>query len=184
MAGTPFLASSISTANFVDFDHDLDPDLLVTGAVAGTEFNSNIYENLGNNNFVLVDSLVDVYLTSTVIGDLDGDDDLDVVISGISNQTDGLKVRKYFNSTEMPIALDADCLSLVADPIEETVEISGLIGNYTIEILDASENVVQTLTTSSNSMMLDTKALPVGLHFVRIVNSANGLVALQKIIKQ
>ncbi|MFK7775795.1 MAG: T9SS type A sorting domain-containing protein [Saprospiraceae bacterium] len=99
VSGTPFPATFVGTSDFADFDADGDFDLLVTGAVGGAEFTSNIYENQGSNNFVLVDSLVDVYLTSTAIADIDGDNNLDVVISGISNDINSFGPRVYLNET-------------------------------------------------------------------------------------
>ena len=82
LPNTPFQPTFVGTSDFADFDYDGDMDILITGAVIGAESTSNIYQNQGNNNFVLVDSLEDAYSTSTAIGDLDGDSDLDVVVFG------------------------------------------------------------------------------------------------------
>lgn len=96
--GTPFPTTFLSTSDFADFDNDGDFDILVTGSVQGATFTSNIYENQGANNFVLVDSLIDAYFTATAIDDIDGDNDLDVVMVGIDNQ-DPFKTRIYLNSS-------------------------------------------------------------------------------------
>ena len=108
---TPFIASSIGTVDFADFDNDNDLDVFVTGATGGAGVAAHIYENLGNNNFNLVDSLVRVYGSTTAIGDIDGDNDLDMIVTGIANQatTDIFKPRVYKNmlvTTSVEIAFD------------------------------------------------------------------------------
>ena len=97
LAGTSFPKTLLSTSDFVDFDNDGDADILVTGSIVGAEFTSNIYENQGANNFILVDSLVDVYAASIAIGDIDGDNDLDLIIAGISNEAQPFKTKIYSN---------------------------------------------------------------------------------------
>ncbi|MGB1204574.1 MAG: FG-GAP repeat domain-containing protein [Chitinophagales bacterium] len=92
---TPFPITSLGTSDFADFDYDGDMDILVTGSIQGAEFAGAIYENQGNNNFVLADELWSVYLSSVDIGDVDGDSDIDAVIVGISN---GFQPRIYLNT--------------------------------------------------------------------------------------
>jgi hypothetical protein len=95
LQNTPFVTTSLGTADFADFDYDGDMDILITGSVQGAEFAGDIYENQGNNNFILADELVNVYLSSTDIGDVDGDSDIDAVIVGISND---FMPRIYLNT--------------------------------------------------------------------------------------
>ena len=95
LQNAPFLPTSLGTSDFADFDYDGDMDLLVTGFSMGASFAAHIYENQGNNNFILADELIGVYLSSTDIGDVDGDSDIDAVIVGISND---FMPRIYLNT--------------------------------------------------------------------------------------
>jgi len=97
LTGTPFIKSWFGTADFADFDNDNDMDILLTGDVSGIEFGAHLYENQGMNNFNLVDSLKKVYHSSTALGDIDGDNDLDAVIVGIGWAPSYLTPRVYKN---------------------------------------------------------------------------------------
>ena len=99
LAGTPFIQTIAGTADFADFDNDNDMDILVTGAAdSAGAFAAHIYENQGNNNFSLVDVLATVYIPSTALGDIDNDNDLDAIVTGIANISgSSFKSRVYKN---------------------------------------------------------------------------------------
>ena len=99
LVGTPFIQTSIGTVDFADFDNDNDMDVLVTGSVGGQTFAAHIYENQGMNNFSLVDTLETLYLSSTALGDIDNDNDLDAIIIGIAQLSANIyKPRVYENT--------------------------------------------------------------------------------------
>ena len=98
LVGTPFIQTAAGTVDFADFDNDNDMDVLVTGSVGGQTFAAHIYENQGMNNFSLVDTLETLYLSSTALGDIDNDNDLDAIIIGIAQlSADIYKPRVYEN---------------------------------------------------------------------------------------
>ena len=185
VTGTPFPGTNSGDADFADFDADGDVDVLVTGV--GDVVYANIYENLGNNNFAQTDSLVATYLTTSAIGDIDGDDDLDVVTVGTSFAAPVRQAKVYINETlvsEVNIELDAIGITVLPNPTQSTFEIQGLTGNYNIQILDVTGAVFQSLDTNSGSVQIDITTLPAGLYFVQVVNRFNDLVVVRRILKQ
>jgi len=77
-----------------------------------------------------------------------------------------------------------DCLALWITPDNNLHHLAGILDQYTIEILDANETIISTHTNVGNSFTIDTAQLPSGMHFVRVINQANGMVALQQMIKE
>lgn len=83
---------------FSDVDSDNDQDLFIVGANNSNEAISNLYINDGNGNFTvsLNDNIGDVSFSSIGAKDFDGDDDIDLFITGQSNF--GVNVSLiYFN---------------------------------------------------------------------------------------
>ena len=67
-----------------DYDHDGDPDLLITGQSAHGPV-SEIFRNDGNGKFTNIHAgLIGLYMSDGHFGDYDNDGDLDVLISGMS----------------------------------------------------------------------------------------------------
>lgn len=181
--GTPFPATFVGTSDFADFDADGDFDLLVTGAVGGAEFTSNIYENQGSNNFVLVDSLVDVYLTSTAIADLDGDNDLDVVISGISNEINGFIPRVYINETITSIATieNDENILVFPNPNNGVFQIKTSASTFSIKVF----NAIGQLVYANNDMDENSQVKlnqPSGMYLITI-ESDNTITSKKLILK-
>ncbi len=98
-------------------------DLVVTGAAGHPDFAAHIYENQGNNNFSLVDVLATVYIPSTALGDIDNDNDLDAIITGIANVSgSSFKSRVYKNmlittSIEITTATEQENILLYPNPM-------------------------------------------------------------------
>jgi hypothetical protein len=80
---------SAGDAAFGDFDDDGDPDLIITGNVGGFSFtdppvgSATLYENDGDGAFSAVDaSIAGVTVGSVDWGNVDSDDDLELVVTG------------------------------------------------------------------------------------------------------
>lgn len=84
--GTPFTATSNGSIAFADIDGDNDQDLLITGKNnnSGNRI-AELYTNDGSGNFTLVSSPFDgVEFSSIAFADIDNDNDLDVMITGLN----------------------------------------------------------------------------------------------------
>ncbi|MEK6795130.1 MAG: VCBS repeat-containing protein [Spirochaetota bacterium] len=91
---TPVYFSSISLG---DLDRDGDLDLILTG-YDGTVRRAKVYENVGAGAFTEtgVGSLPGVQDSTTALADMDGDGDLDLLLSGLD--TGGSRITKFFRN--------------------------------------------------------------------------------------
>ena len=82
--GNSFIAADDGDASFVDVDNDGDDDLFVLGWDENSIARSFLYINDGSGNFTQSSSqFIGVVRSSVLPIDVDGDNDMDVVISGI-----------------------------------------------------------------------------------------------------
>lgn len=79
--------------------------------------------------------------------------------------------------------LSENRIAILPNPTDNIFEIQGLLGDYTIEILDASGNVYQSLNTTNSSLEIDITSLPAGLYFISVENNSNNLLQVEKILK-
>ncbi|HKK44438.1 MAG TPA: FG-GAP-like repeat-containing protein, partial [Balneolaceae bacterium] len=97
-----------------DYDNDGDLDFIVTGINSSNQAVTNLYRNNGDNTFSEVNAnIVDVEYGSTVWGDIDGDGDLDLLITGSTDGTNnGVLTKIYRNDgndtfTDLNVSIDA-----------------------------------------------------------------------------
>jgi len=82
----PFTANQHGTNTFADIDGDTDLDLLILGDSGGGVYIAELYRNDGSGGFTLISGtpFTGVMKGDAVFGDVDGNTDLDVIISGES----------------------------------------------------------------------------------------------------
>lgn len=107
--GTPFDAVRRGATAFADMDGDNDLDLLITGEDESFAEITKLYSNDGLGNFTEVAGtpFIGVNWGDLQVADVDGDNDLDVLITGINADGEGLIARLYTNEgqnnfTEVP----------------------------------------------------------------------------------
>jgi len=98
MPGTPFDGVFYSGIAFSDIDGDNDPDVLITGEDNSGESNSKLYLNDGQGNFTEMPDMPfeDVAFSEIAFADVDGDNDPDLLLTGINNSNTRLS-RLYTN---------------------------------------------------------------------------------------
>lgn len=83
----PFTGVDESSIAFADIDGDSDLDLLISGMTSGIGRSTRLYVNDGSGNFSEVEEtpFEAVAAGSVAFADVDGDDDQDLIISGVTN---------------------------------------------------------------------------------------------------
>ncbi|WP_370478075.1 MopE-related protein [Tamlana flava] len=102
VVGTPFPPlSGWGDVAFADIDGDNDQDVLISGLIGlpSAAF-TGLYENDGNGNFTLVAGtpFPDVYKSTIDFADVDGDNDLDVLITGSGTNNAAAYATLYLNN--------------------------------------------------------------------------------------
>ncbi len=81
------------------------------------------------------------------------------------------------------IIVDNSSIGILSDPTDDVLTITGIIGSYQIQILRADGTVFQSLQ-GTNTLNIDISRLPAGLYFLSIIQDGNGLVRVEKILKE
>lgn len=90
------------TADWGDYDHDGDLDVLTVGAVSGAGMRiGRVYQQTDDGTFIHRINLPGALATSSTWADLDSDHDLDFLLTGISNQ-DRPVTGLYRNTRTLP----------------------------------------------------------------------------------
>lgn len=132
--GTPFYAVSVSSVAFADVDFDNDPDLLITGETS-TGRSSKLYVNDGAGNFSeqTSSSLEAVSEGDIAFADVDGDLDLDLLITGSASS--GFISRLYSNDGN---GIYSEVVSAQLDPVSHgSVAFSDIDGDLDSDLIIA-----------------------------------------------
>jgi len=74
-------------------------------------------------------------------------------------------------------------ITIYPNPVQNQLTISGELSLYQIEILNSLGQVYQTINPNGSVYTINILSLPSGLYFVKVSNTDNNLVKVQKIIK-
>ncbi|MDF3028299.1 MAG: Cadherin [Fluviicola sp.] len=87
VAGTPFIGLSYSKAAFSDLDGDNDQDLIINGYTGSFQPITQQFSNDGTGVFSAIanSSLLNLGMGSIAFGDIDGDNDMDLFLTGDDN---------------------------------------------------------------------------------------------------
>ena len=143
--GTSFVGGNSGTISFADIDNDNDMDVLLTGANNG--YQANLYVNDGNGNFSLMSgtSFDGVWIGSAAFSDVNNDNYLDVLITGINNSNERI-AKLYSNDGNGGFNL------VTGDPFEGVyfgaVSFSDVNGDNKEDVLITGKNEQNVLTAN------------------------------------
>ncbi|GAB2853634.1 hypothetical protein GCM10027044_11510 [Hymenobacter ruber] len=163
-----------------DMDGDGDLDLIITRQISGVGYPTArngvvaIRFNNGQGDFTTMPINANFstgrFSSSTALGDIDGDGDLDFVVSNY----EGFSVSVRLNGGSGPLAttaghLNAPALALFPNPAHGAATLTGAAPNAPLAVLDALGRVLLTATANAAGMarLALPEGLPAGVYLVR-----------------
>ncbi len=142
--GAPFDGVTASSIAFSDVDGDNDQDILITGLIDFNNSISKLYSNDGAGNYTeMMNTPFDpVFLSSVAFSDIDGDDDQDVLITGLIDFSTSIS-KLYSNDG---IGNYTEMMNTPFDPLE--------VGSVAFSDIDGDNDQDVFITGFSNSSNL------------------------------
>ena len=184
VADTPFEGVSSSSIAFADVDGDTDMDVLITGDT----FNQSItllYINDGSGLFseVAGTSIIGYSNSSIAFADIDGDTDLDILMTGNASfqPTSKLYSNDQISSTFNQIEKTNDVI-VFPNPAHHELKVSNLKFIDTVTIYDSQGQVIQHLPINNEELTIDVSNLPLGVYLLQF-QVENSKTITKKILK-
>jgi len=188
---TPFEGITTSSVMFFDVDGDNDQDILMAGA-GNTSLISKLYTNEGTGNFIEVPGtpFVGVSNASVSFFDVDGDNDEDVLITGVDS-TSSRTSKLYVNNGPLPNNINeltkASEIRLYPNPTSDLVQIgysSVYTGSVVISLYDLSGRLVSQklafVSEGEEQISMPVSSFSNGTYIVEL--NANGKKNLAKLV--
>lgn len=178
---------------FGDIDNDGDEDVLITGNGSGSSRVAEIYINDGMGDFAILSgtSFSGVSVSASKFSDVDGDGDLDVLISGDDgSQTTKLYLNDLIVSSSTSQSFNDPNIICYPNPVSSSqIEIqynSDHNVDIIITVIDLSGHVLnsqrKTVDSGTNNLTLKVEDFLPGTYILKIENGRKS--QLQKIIIQ
>ncbi len=88
------------------------------------------------------------------------------------------------NVTSTDDVVGANDIKLFPNPTQDKITIEGSAGPYQVSIYDAVGRLHQIFPAVSSSQTIDISALPAGLYTVKVLDTNNSLLEVQKVVKE
>ena len=166
---------------FADIDNDLDEDLLVSGIKSSTstpDRATRLYTNDGNGNFTLVQDVPFdiVRYSSTAFADIDGDQDMDLLITGQDNNLTGHNyvASLYLNCNGIITGQQASAptsIQIYPNPSAGVIHLElGPLPATAIRLVDLSGKVLSEEPINNRHMHQFTIDQPAGIYFIEVIS--------------
>ncbi len=76
-----------------------------------------------------------------------------------------------------------NCISIYPNPTDDYFRISGNLDGFTVQILTETGSVYREVTTYGSDVIIDISGLPSGLLFIKVQDSNNSMLGVEKILK-
>ncbi|SDH76179.1 Por secretion system C-terminal sorting domain-containing protein [Winogradskyella thalassocola] len=98
--GTSFVGLTSSSIAYADIDGDNDQDVLIAGKDSSNNRRTLLYSNDGNGNYQLVSGtpFTGVFAGSIAFADVDGDNDQDVLITGVTDNYGSYGISRLYTN--------------------------------------------------------------------------------------
>lgn len=165
----PFPDMFAGTSALGDLDQDDDLDVLLVGSLEGglPTIYSLVFENLGDNMFVISDSLKGEYIAEASIADFNGDTKNDIMIQGFIDD-----MNVYWNQTTLSSIEEEinSAMSVFPNPSSGTVAFTENIQEVKVYGIDGS---LQLQYDDLNDTTVDLQHIPVGTYLLVAKTAAN-----------
>jgi hypothetical protein len=186
VVGTPFTGTQVGAVEFADFNNDGKKDVIVLGAKTSAPFAvAQIYQNQGNNNFVLSNDLIGTYLGSLAIADIDNDTDLDFIFGGTHLAVPVREPKLYKNNlVNLGISNfdNSNTINLYPNPTNNIVNFASSENIEKITIFNLLGQEVFSKEINSNEATIEMSNFANGTYVAKIAsNGKSESVKLMKI---
>ena len=175
---TPFDGVRYSSTAFADVDRDGDMDVLITGNASKSGHNSSpipiskLYINDGNGFFTLFnnESFDGVFASSIAFADMDGDNDLDVMITGRVSFSQTI-TKSYFNdaiSTNFREEVEHRRIQISPNPVNNNLKIANISDVKYALIYNSTGQVIKELKVKSDEINMDISSFPSGSYILQL----------------
>lgn len=101
----------------------------------------------------------------------------------VAFNTDDGDSRVFYSQVSADVTLKSESITLYPNPVNGEFTLEGLTSSYTIEILDNTGAIYETLDNTISPVTVDVSNLPEGTYLIRVTLNDNSTVELEKILK-
>ncbi|MEZ4792123.1 MAG: FG-GAP-like repeat-containing protein [Gelidibacter sp.] len=171
-ASQPFPIASQSAVAFADVDNDGDQDVFISGFTVANARISKLYKNNGNGQFseVAGTPFVGVSNSALALADIDGDTDVDVLITGIVSTSEAFSAKLYKNESVLgTLEFSSDTqISFHPNPSTDIITFQNIMEKSHLEIYDITGKKVFSRVIDANDNQLKLDFLSEGIYILKI----------------